>query len=107
VAAALGLTKRLGLLFAPEDILLTRGAFGALELALETVVDPGDEVMFVSPPWFFYEALILHVEGKIYSEQTLERLAAVLQATSQRNSRTIYLISDEAYSRILFTAGSL
>ncbi|MGH8887003.1 MAG: aminotransferase class I/II-fold pyridoxal phosphate-dependent enzyme [Egibacteraceae bacterium] len=141
-AAASALTERLGLPFAPEDILLTRGAFGALELALETVVDPGDEVIFSSPPWFFYEALILHAggtpvrvrvdtetfdldvdaiagamsartralivntphnpTGKIYPIQTLKRLAAVLQAASERNGRTIYLVSDEAYSQILF-----
>lgn len=140
--AAAGLTKRLGLPFASEDILLTRGAFGALELALETVVDPGDEVIFVSPPWFFYEALILHVggtpvrvrvdtetfdldvdaidravsgrtraiivntpnnpTGKVYPTQTLERLATVLRVASERNGRTIYLVSDEAYSQILF-----
>lgn len=141
-AAASALTQRLGLPVVPEDILLTRGAFGALELALETVVDPGDEVIFISPPWFFYEALILHAggvpirvradsatfdldvdaiagavsprtravivntpnnpTGKIYPEATLEQLAAVLQAASERNSRTIYLVSDESYCRILF-----
>jgi aspartate aminotransferase len=141
-AAASGLAERLGLPFTPEDVLLTRGAFGALALALETVVDPGDEVIFISPPWFFYEALILHVggnpvrvrintatfdldvdaiaeavsartraiivnsphnpTGKIYPVQTLERLAAVLQAACQAHGRTIYVVSDEAYSRILF-----
>ena len=56
-AAALG--QELGLAFNPADILLTRGAHGALALALRMVVDPGDEVVFVSPPWFFYESMIL------------------------------------------------
>jgi aspartate aminotransferase len=27
------------------------------------VVDAGDEVIFISPPWFFYEAMILGVGG--------------------------------------------
>jgi aspartate aminotransferase len=58
-AAAASLTDELGIAFEPDDILLTRGATGALVLAMATVLDPGDEVVFVSPPWFFYEAMIL------------------------------------------------
>ena len=58
-AAARGLGARLGLAFDAADIILARGASGGLALSLHTVVDPGDEVLFVSPPWFFYEAMIL------------------------------------------------
>jgi aspartate aminotransferase len=141
-AAAEGLSKELGLSFGAADIVLTRGAHGALAAALTVVVDPGDEVIFISPPWFFYEALILgargrpvkvHVEprgfdldvdaiaaaitprtrallintphnptGRIFGEDTLVALASVLEEASARNGRPIYLISDEAYSRILF-----
>jgi aspartate aminotransferase len=63
VAAAAALSEELGLAFEPEDILLTRGAHGALALALRMVVEPGDEVVFVSPPWFFYEPMILGASG--------------------------------------------
>jgi aspartate aminotransferase len=63
VAAATALTQELGLAFDPDDILLTRGAHGALALALRMVVDPGDEVVFLSPPWFFYEPMILGAGG--------------------------------------------
>jgi aspartate aminotransferase len=59
VAAAAALGEELGLAFEPDDILLTRGAHGALALALRMVVDAGDEVVFITPPWFFYEAMIL------------------------------------------------
>ncbi|HYZ38656.1 MAG TPA: aminotransferase class I/II-fold pyridoxal phosphate-dependent enzyme, partial [Pseudonocardiaceae bacterium] len=58
-AAAHALTAELGVGVAYHDIFLTRGAAGAIALALHTVVDPGDEVLFISPPWFFYEAMIL------------------------------------------------
>jgi aspartate aminotransferase len=142
VAAAEGLSKELGLIFDPDDILLTRGAHGGLAAALNVVVDPGDEVIFTSPPWFFYEALILGARGRpvkirvkphgfdldvdaigaaisprtravlvntphnptgrIFGEETLRALASVLEKGSARNGRPIYLISDEAYSRILF-----
>src|SRR6266516_2433080 len=63
-AAAEGLSKELGLSFGADDIVLTRGAHGGLAAALTVVVDPGDEVIFISPPWFFYEALILGARGK-------------------------------------------
>jgi aspartate aminotransferase len=31
---------------------------------MRTLVDPGDEVVFLSPPWFFYEMLILAAGGE-------------------------------------------
>ena len=141
-AAAAALSEELGLAFDPEDIILTRGAHGAMALAMATVLDPGDEVVFVSPPWFFYEALILgagatpvrvranettwdldldaiaaaltprtrmvlintpnNPTGRIYPDDTLALLAALLQRPSDGSARPVYLLSDEAYSKILF-----
>jgi len=40
--------------------------------------------------------------GRIYPVETLRRLAALLDDASQRNGRRIYLISDEAYNRIVY-----
>ena len=141
-AAASGLRDRRGVPFEAADILLTDGAFAGLLLCIRTVADPGDEVLFLSPPWFFYEALIVaggvepvkvrvdmdswdpdvdaiaaaitprtravlvnspnNPTGRIYPPEVLERLAAVLTDASERNSRPIYLISDEAYSRVVY-----
>jgi aspartate aminotransferase len=58
------LTERTGLGWDPDDIAMTNGGFGALAVALRTLVDPGDEVIFLSPPWFFYELLILAAGGE-------------------------------------------
>lgn len=128
--------------FEPEDIILTNGAFAALSVSLCTLVDPGDEVIYISPPWFFYEPMIVGYEGvpvrvpidpdtldldlsavaeaisqrtkaiiinsphnptgKIYPSETLERLSSLLSDASERNGKPIYLLSDEAYSRIIF-----
>jgi aspartate aminotransferase len=141
-AVAEALRQRRGVPFEDADIALTDGAFTGLMLAVRTVTDPGDEVVFLSPPWFFYEALIvgggatpvrvrvnldtwdLDVEaiaaaitpktraiivnspnnptGRIYPRETLARLAEVLTQASEQNRRPVYLISDEAYSRIVF-----
>lgn len=57
IAASVG--RRLGIDLAPEDICVTNGGFAAIAAALRAVAGPGDEVIFVSPPWFFYEALIM------------------------------------------------
>jgi aspartate aminotransferase len=141
-AAATSLSAELGADFAAEDIFLTRAAGGAIALALNTVVDPGDEVIFLSPPWYFYEAMILasgatpvrvrlqppafdldveaiaaalgprtravlintphNPSGRIYPEAVLQRLADCLAETTNRYGQPIWVISDEAYSRILF-----
>jgi aspartate aminotransferase len=136
------LRERRGLPFDADDVLLTNGAFAALAVVLGAIVDPGDEVIFLSPPWFFYEALIAaagaqpvrvkidpttfdldldaieaaigprtraiivnsphNPTGKIYSAATLERLASLLTEASARIGHPIYVLSDEAYSRIVF-----
>ncbi|MGQ0606848.1 MAG: aminotransferase class I/II-fold pyridoxal phosphate-dependent enzyme, partial [Chloroflexota bacterium] len=57
------LTARTGMAWDPEDVAMTNGGFAAIAVALRTLVEPGDEVLFLSPPWFFYEILILATGG--------------------------------------------
>lgn len=57
IAAALRQSHALP--FEPEDIQMTNGAFAGLAVALAALTDPSDEIIYISPPWFFYEALIL------------------------------------------------
>lgn len=141
-AAAASMRGRLGVDFDPEDVFMTKGASAALAVVLDAVVEAGDEVIFISPPWFFYEAMVLAARGvpvrvrcdpetfdldvdaiaaaltprtravlvnspnnptgRVYPLATLQRLAAVLDAASDANGRAVYLLSDEAYNRILF-----
>ena len=42
----------------PADVAMTNGGFAAIAVAMRTLVEPGDEVIFLSPPWFFYELMI-------------------------------------------------
>ena len=141
-AVAASLRDRRGVPFEADDVVMTDGAFTGLNLCMRTVTDPGDEVIFLSPPWFFYEAMIIgagatpvrvrvdqqtwnldldaveaaitertsciivnspnNPTGKIYPPETLTALADLLTSASERHGRPIYLISDEAYSRIVF-----
>ena len=120
--------------------MLTTGAFGGLSMLLNGLIEAGDEVVYFSPPWFFYEAMTLlagatpvkialrpptfdldldeigraltprtravilnsaqNPTGRVYSADTLRRLAALLEKASAANGRPVYLFSDEAYSRI-------
>jgi aspartate aminotransferase len=50
--------------FDQQDIAMTTGAFGALATALRAILDPGDEVIYLSPPWFFYVPMILSCGAK-------------------------------------------
>ncbi|HVQ23164.1 MAG TPA: aminotransferase class I/II-fold pyridoxal phosphate-dependent enzyme, partial [Candidatus Saccharimonadia bacterium] len=53
------LRRRTGVAFEHEDVAMTAGAFGALGVTIRALCDEGDEVIFLSPPWFFYELMIL------------------------------------------------
>jgi aspartate aminotransferase len=53
------LAARTGVDWDPADVHMTNGGFAAIAVALRTLCEAGDEVVFLSPPWFFYELLVL------------------------------------------------
>ncbi|HXG36117.1 MAG TPA: aminotransferase class I/II-fold pyridoxal phosphate-dependent enzyme, partial [Dehalococcoidia bacterium] len=131
-----------GLPFDPEDIFVTNGSFAGLSIAIKALAEAGDEVIFISPPWFFYESLIAaegatpvrvkcdletfdldldaiadaisertsaiiinsphNPTGKIYPEATLRGLAELLRNASVKHGRPVFIVSDEAYCRIVY-----
>jgi aspartate aminotransferase len=139
---ARSLSKRTGMEWEPDDVAMTNGGFAALAVTFRAILEPGDEVVFLSPPWFFYEILILaagglpvrvplappafdldadtiaaaitprtravlvntphNPTGRIYPPEALRALGEVLTAAGERYGRTIYLVSDEPYNRIVF-----
>jgi aspartate aminotransferase len=70
-------------------------------------LDPEDVRAAITPRT---RALILNSPhnptGRIFPEETLEALGRVLTEASERQGDPIYLLSDEAYSRILFDGRS-
>lgn len=62
-AVARSLTARTGLEWDPDDVFMTNGGFAALAVTFRAILEPDDEVIFLSPPWFFYELLIIAADG--------------------------------------------
>ncbi|MBM4395549.1 MAG: pyridoxal phosphate-dependent aminotransferase [Deltaproteobacteria bacterium] len=127
--------------FSADHVVMTVGAAGALNVALKSVLDPGDEVVLIAPyfaEYAFYvsnhggtkvvsrarpdflpdlddldarigprtKALILNSpcnpSGRLIPAGVLARLGDLLRRKSRRHGRTIYLLSDEPYRRLLF-----
>ncbi len=63
ITVARGLAQRTGMDWDPADVAMTNGGFAALAVAMRALVELGDEVIFLSPPWFFYEFMILAEGG--------------------------------------------
>jgi aspartate aminotransferase len=110
-AIAESLRGRTGLPFEPDDIHLAPGTFGALATALRATVDPGDEVIFLSPPWFFYESMIA-VIGATPVRVTLVPPAFPLDATAvdaaiTPRTRAIIVNSPHNPTGRIFTAAEL
>src|SRR5690348_5823035 len=61
--AADGLRRHTTLEWRPDDIAVTHGGWGAIASGIRALVEPGDEVIYSDPPWFFYDLLIRGAEA--------------------------------------------
>lgn len=50
--------------FRPEEVIITSGVSGGLFLALISIVDPGDEIIFFDPYFVMYKHLTNLIDGK-------------------------------------------
>jgi len=135
------LARHTGLPFTAQDIVMTCGAGGAMNVALRALLDPGDEVVFFAPyfPEYPYyvgnfggvpvvcptdEAFLPdpsaleralsprtrvvllnspnNPTGVLYPPERLSALAEVLDRHCRRHGRTVYLLSDEPYARLVY-----
>jgi aspartate aminotransferase len=124
-----------------KEILMTCGASGALNVALKTILDPGDEVLTPIPCFVEYKfyadnhggvlktvqtttdfeldldaiaaaitektkAFLINSPnnptGQVYSETNMKALGEILEKKSRQYKRTIYMISDEPYRKIVY-----
>jgi len=135
------LSQEQGVAVSENEIIMTCGASGALNVAFKTLLDPGDEVLTPVPCFVEYgfyadnhggvlktvkthpdftldlEALADAISprtkivlinspnnptGQIYDRQSLMTLGALLREKGAAYGKTIYLISDEPYRKIVF-----
>lgn len=135
------LNKEQGIELTENEVIMTCGAGGGLNVIFKAILNPGDRVVCPSPyfvEYLFYvdnhggmldtapckEDLDLDVDliaskitpgtaavlinspcnptGRVYPEETIQRLAAVLRKKSRETGRAIYLVSDEPYRKIVY-----
>jgi aspartate aminotransferase len=142
-AVAAQVAREQGVSLAAGNVVMSCGASGAMNAALKTILDPGDEVIASVPCFMEYgsyvdnhggrlvlapslpdfdldvsaierligprtAAVIINSPhnptGRIYPEETLRRLSAVLIGAQRRIGRPIYLLSDEPYRKLAYGA---
>jgi aspartate aminotransferase len=78
----------------PVKVHVQPGTFDLDIAAIAAAITPRTRVVVVNTPH--------NPTGRIYPPETLARLATVLEEASERHGRTIYVLSDEPYARIVF-----
>jgi aspartate aminotransferase len=124
-----------------NDVIMTCGAAGALNVILKAILDPGDEVITPAPYFVEYQfyadnhggilktvstkadfsldidaihaaitektkAVLINSPnnptGQVYSKESLDELGSLLKEKGKHLNRTLYLISDEPYRKIVY-----
>ncbi|WP_127792310.1 aminotransferase class I/II-fold pyridoxal phosphate-dependent enzyme [Agromyces sp. LHK192] len=87
-----GLVLEAGLV--PVKVSIDRDTFDLDLDAIAAAITPRTRVVIVNSP--------NNPTGRVYPPSTLAHLADLLEDASQRHGRRIFLVSDEAYNRIVF-----
>ena len=125
-----------------ENIIMTCGAAGGLNIILKTIINPGDEVIALAPFFGEYSNYVANYDGKlvvvnsdkknfqpdfklfeeaitkntkaviintpnnptgvIYTEESIKKIAEILEQKQKEFNSSIYLISDEPYKEIAY-----
>jgi len=140
-AVAVHLLHETGIKFCGNDIVMTCGAAGALNVVLKTILNSGDEVIVFAPYFMEFgnyidnhggvirvlptdekfvpkldaleaavtdktKAVIINSPnnptGVVYNQEFVRRLGELLRKKEAQFGRQVFLISDEAYRRIIF-----
>jgi len=140
------LGREQGVALTENEIIMTCGAAGGLNIIFKALLDPGDEVLTPAPYFVEYgfyvdnhggrlvtvptradftldiDAIAAGISentkvvlinspnnptGQIYSAENLRQLGDLLADKSRQHGRTIYLISDEPYRKIVYDGVSV
>ena len=92
------LKNRQRLVVDPDDIVVTAGATHGVFTVLSTLLEPGDEVLLLSPQWLFAAGLVAAVRGRpvevpIFLELAADRrfdVASAVDAAVTPRTRAVY-----------------
>jgi len=140
-AVAAQLTAESGIEFSYQNIIMTSGAAGALNVVLRTIINPGEEVILFAPYFAEYRNYVAYAGGQdvivpsdqsfipdfarletaitshtkavvvnspnnpsgaVYTGDVLRQLGALLHRKEAQYGTEIFLISDEAYRKLLY-----
>ena len=76
------LANERGIKFEPEDIIMTVGAGGGLNIVFKTILDPGDEVIIPKPYFVEYDFYIDNYKGLTKKVKTKEDFSLDINAIS-------------------------
>ena len=136
------INKRFGMNYGMNNILMTVGAAGGLNVILKVLLNPGDEVIAFAPFFGEYRNYVSNFDGNmvvispdtatfqpkldefeekitnktkvvivnspnnpsgvIYSEETFEKMAAILEKKEKEFGTSIYLVTDEPYRELAY-----
>ena len=145
-AVAGSISREQGVAVTADEVIMTCGAAGAMNVILKAITDPGDEVITPAPYFVEYrfytdnhggslkivpsrsdftldlgairaaitprtKAVLINSpnnpSGQIYSKESLLQLGALLTEEGRKLNRTLYLISDEPYRKIVFDGANV
>jgi aspartate aminotransferase len=140
-AVAAFLSDEQGVPVSADEVIMTCGAAGALNVILKAIIEPGDEVITPVPYFVEYgfyadnhggvlktvashpdftldlqaiqnaitpktKAVLINSpnnpSGQVYDEESLMALGSLLTEQGRNLGRTLYLIADEPYRKIVF-----
>lgn len=141
-AICASLNQRFDTHFERDNIIMTVGAAGGLNVIFRALLNPGDEVITFAPYFGEYRSYVSNYDGKliaiapdtqtfqpnltefekaitaktkavlvntpnnptgvVYSEETIQKLAAILEKKQKEFNTEIYLISDEPYRELVY-----
>jgi aspartate aminotransferase len=104
------LAERSGLPFTGDDILMTNGAAGAINTILKAILDPGDEVMVLTPYFPEYRFYIENHAGRMVTVETNEQFqpdpARIARALTPR-TRALILNSPNNPTGVIYSEAAL
>ncbi|HEX5051094.1 MAG TPA: pyridoxal phosphate-dependent aminotransferase [Planctomycetota bacterium] len=89
-AGARWLERSFGIAYTQDEVMVCAGAKGALHMALDAIVEPGDPVLILAPYWVSYPALVTIADGvpivlRAVPEQGFVHTAATIAAAAERH----------------------